>query len=286
MCFIVERPRSSSVNSRFRRDNAPNNLRHSSSAFSVTAPVWRPNGAVKHAKFVGSNDPPSPPKPQPHERTWKPTNIASKTKPFRAFDPTTKAAPRKTNGPIWHPPKKERAEKPLRYFEPTLKPEYTGPGWAQTEPIAPRTTTKAANKVSRTDPQLKARIANAESKVKSAWGGGTATSKPRPPLPHPTTTLPAKPKAKPTPSQRPKSVGKVVPAPAAAVDTGRSSVAGVPTHPLGHSTPRDRSIVGKGDDDVIDDIFGDQSQISVLPKKPAIPTPPRPIEKTPPKQST
>ncbi|UJR08182.1 hypothetical protein I4U23_012455 [Adineta vaga] len=259
-----ERPRSSSLKSRFRHDTSPNLLRCSASSFSVTAPVWRPNGSIKHPKFMGSNAPPTQPKPT-REPAWKPGGVP-KTKPFRAFDPNSKVVPTQIHEPVWHPPSLESKRKNPKYFEPTVKSEFTAPIRSKTEPIVWKKTTK---QIPSGDPKLKTRIATAESKVKSAWENSAATIKPRPPIPRPVkptpTNAPITTKVKSAPSRPISSVKKVVPVPATNTDTGRSSIVDVPPQPLFQSTPRTQSVA---EDDLIEGVFGDDSKITVLPKEP------------------
>ncbi|CAF1363128.1 unnamed protein product [Adineta ricciae] len=273
-----ERVRSSSAKSRIRGGSAQNVLRH-----SATAPVWRPNGSIKHARFIGSNDPPSPPKPT-REPPWNPSGTATKTKQLRAFDPTSKLVPAKQPEPVWHPPSKEIKKKIPRYFEPTTKSERTTPVKSATEPIVRK---KPPKQIPSGDPTLKTRIATAESKVKSAWESTASASNPRPPAPRPTKsatiTTPAKRAVKPAPARPITSSKKPVREPVVAVDTGRSSIFDAPPPPLFESTPRNQSPVR--DEDLMDEIFGDTSQISVQSNKKHKVEPSTDPVKTPPKKS-
>lgn len=290
MNFILVRPRSTSVQSRYRYrpDSAPNRLRQSTTSFASIGPRWRPNGSIKRPKFIGSNAPPTQPKPPPREPLWKPSGTPAKTKTLRAFDPVSKSLPPKPDEPIWRPPPKTFSKKPPKYFEPTLKPELTAPIRAQTEPVFQKRPIKNQSVVRSGDPKLKKRIATAESKVKSAWEQPTTTVKePRPSIvPRPiqkpitTKTLPPKPKVKSVPFQPIVPFKNTNPPPPIAADTGRSSLNDVPTKPLFQSTPRNQSIVGD-DDDYVDDLFENESQVIESPKKPVIPHPPPRIEKTP-----
>ena len=189
-------------------------------------------------KFIGSNAPPSKPKPRRPEPTWNPAGTASKVKSFRAFDPTG-IVEAKPHEPVWHPPSVNRPPKPPKYFEPTMKPELV-------VPIRKETTTVLNKKprVQSADPKLKTRIAKAESKVKSAWEQPTATTivqKPKPPI---APGVVQKPKVKPAPVKK-----FVRPAPVP-IDTGRSSLKDVPTKPMFESTPRDQSLVDEDPDDL------------------------------------
>jgi hypothetical protein len=156
----------------------------------------------------------------------------------------------------------------------------------ETEPVLQKKTIKNQTKISSANPKLKTRIANAESKVKTAWQSTTTVKEPKPPIPRPvqktttTTTIPPKTTVKSVPSQPIVPVKKVVPAPPTTTDTGRSSLNGIPTKPMFQSTPRNQSIVD-GNDNSVADLFENESQISQRPKKQEIPHPPPQIEKTP-----
>ncbi|CAF0959996.1 unnamed protein product [Adineta steineri] len=281
-----ERPRSTSVKSRFRPDSAPNPLRQSASSFFSTAPTWRPSGAIKPSKFMGSNAPPTESK-STREAPWKPAGITNKKKPFRAFDPTSKAVS-KTQEPIWRPPSKNLSKKNLRYFEPAIKPELIAPFTQETELVVPKKTRKNQPRMSSANPELKKRIINAESKVKSAWdstAASTTTKEPRPPIPRaakPTTATVPKTKVKSIPSQPIRPVKKVVSNPPTSTDTGRSSLNEVPKKPLFQSTPRNQSIVQENDNSIVD-LFDNESQISEPTERQGILHPQPQIEKTPPK---
>jgi hypothetical protein len=273
--FSRQRPRSSSVKSHLYPDRTPNPLRRSAVSFSNTAPVWRPNGTIKHPKFIGSNAPPSKPKPKPQEPTWNPAGTANKAKPFRAFDPVSKSLPTKSPEPVWKPSSKTIGKKPLKYFEPTMKPELIVPFQKETVPVLQKKPTRIFN----ADSKLKTRIAKAESKVKSAWEPTTTDPESKPPVvprPMKKTINPPKPKVKSLPSRSTVPVKKPVPAPPITTDTGRSSLNDVPTKPLFESTPRNQSI-----NEDPDDLFENESKISEPSKKPEIPHPPPQIEITP-----
>lgn len=270
---ILVRPRSSSVKSRIRRDTTPNPLRQSTVSFSSSAPVWRPNGSIKHPKFIGSHDPPSKPKPS-SEPTWKPGGTATKTKHFRALDPASKSMPKKIAEPVWQPPSKNHPKKTPKYFEPALKPESIAPTQKQTKPLVRKKPTIPSG-----DPNLKARIANAESKVETRWNEPPQTlTRPKPPIvPRPTTVIPPKVKSAPVK----KVVSPPVPVKTDApikTDTGRSSVTDIPIQPIFQSTPRSQSI-----NHDVDDLFGEESQASETSKKPTISHSPPQTKITPPK---
>jgi hypothetical protein len=259
---------------RARRDSSSQAARRPKFTFSSAGPEWRPTGSVKRSKFIGSNDPPSETRPPRPERTWNPAGSVNKTKPIRAFDPVRKPSLVKSQENLWKPSSKTASEKVPRYFEPTLKPELTAP-----LPLAPRKTMKNTKRVPSADPKIKTRIAQAESKVKSAWQ--PSANDPKPPVARPTqrpaTTIPAKPLVKPVPRPPRAPVKKpVVTAPAIA-DTGRSSLNDVPTKPMFQSTPVNQSVVG----DETDDLFENESDISVQPTKPPVPSTPPPRTKVP-----
>jgi hypothetical protein len=244
--------------------NTSDPYRESNASFSNTKPVWRPNGA--HA-------PPPKPKSSSREASWKPTGIANKTKHIRAF-------------------------------QPTLKPEYDVPTTeksiiidaTESEPIPQRKILPNRTKIRGGDPKLKKRIANAESKVKSAWEptitglSQSTTKEAKPPIPHlvqKQTTITTPPKIKSVPSEPATPIKKVVTAPpqppTTNANTDRSSLNDIPTKPIFESTPRNQSIVDENDDSAAD-LFGNESRTSERSKKQELPHLPPQEEKitTPP----
>lgn len=282
MNFILERPRSSSVKSRVRAESVPNRLRQSATSFSRATPVWRPNGTIKRPKFVGSNAPPSNPKVT-HEPPWYPNSVVSKKTNFRALDPTSKPLPKKSE-PVWRPSSKVITQKPPKYFEPTVKSEtIETTKKTETEPVSKPKKLKNSSKVASINPELKERIAKAESKVKSAWGPASASQESKPPVPRPlkkaAEPVPPKPRVKTVSSKPTVPAKKVELAPPTNIDTGRSSLANVPVKPMFQSTPKNQSFI----DNDADDLFEKESQLSDDSKKEEIIHRPPQIEKTPPK---
>jgi len=228
---------------------------------------------------MGSHSPPSKPKPSQPEARWNPAGTKNKTKHFRAFDPGTKSLPDKAPEPVWRPTSKTLPKKHHRYFEPTLKPELTASIKGETEPVLQKQATKTQKILPSADPKLKTRIANAESKVKSAWEPTLTAQEPKS-RPVKTAAIPPKTKVKSVPTQPFRPIKNTVSAPPINADTGRSSLNDIPPKPLFQSTPRNQSIVDENDD-LADDLFENESQISEQPKKPVISHPPPQIEKTP-----
>lgn len=292
------RPRSSSVKFRNRPETAPNLLRQSADPYSSIPRPWRPGGSIKRKKFIGSHDPPVKPT-QPHEPTWNPggsvvrkkqfraldptsvsitkqsepvwnpPGITVRKKPVRAFDPTSIPIP-KTSEPVWNVSSKKPPTKPIKHFASTMKPELIAPVKKQTEHLKHKKVV-----IPHANPALKTRVANAESKVKSAWNEPTTTiPKPKPPPgPRPinraTTTLPPKPKSAPPASVK-KPVSKPPIAPtkkptpipvSAKTDTGRSSLTDGPSKPMFESTPRNQSPI-----EDVDDLFDQDTEIPASPK--------------------
>ena len=274
--------RSLQIKPRIRRDSAPNPLRHSTVSFASTAPVWRPNGSLKPPKFIGSNAPPTKPPPAPREDRWNPAGVAKTTKSFRAFDPRSISV-RKPVEPVWRPSSMKVSEKVPKYFEPSVKPELVEALRAESEVMRPQKIVKSRARIPGGDPQLRARIAQAESKVKSAWRDtGTGANPPvarerKPPMARPiqksTVTLPPKSKTAPVPSRPAAPIKKVLPRPAATapVDTGRSSLNDIPTKPLFQSTPMNQSVVDEHEGDDVSDMFATESQLSERLKRRVVP---------------
>jgi len=263
--LILERPSSSSrhrspyVSSRNRSNSAQLNTsdpyRESNASFSNTKPVWRPNGA--HA-------PPSKPKSSSREASWKPTGIANKTKHIRALKP--------------------------EYDVSTTEKRIIIDG-TESEPIPQRKILPNRTKIRNGDSKLKKRIANAESKVKSAWEptitglSQSTTKEAKPPIPRlvqQQTTITTPPKIKSVPSEPATPIKKVVTAPpqlpTTNTNTDRSSLNDIPTKPIFESTPRNQSIVDENDDSAAD-LFGNESRTSEQSKKQELPRRPPQVEK-------
>lgn len=224
-------------------------------SFSASAPVWRPNGSIKPPKFIGSNGPLSKPKPARREPVWNPTGSIPKAKPFHSFEPTSTVSQSKAHEPVWHPPSANPTRKPTKYFEPTSKIEAE-------KPIKKEFSTKIKTKtrVQSANPQLKARVASATSKIDSAWKEPPSKKTRKPPIAPP----PPVPKQKPKPKPKPPANRKVI-------DTGRNSM----NYGPGQSTPKPKSF--QDSDEEVSALFGRESPIP----KPAVNK-----EKTPPKSST
>lgn len=253
---------------RARRESSAQAARRPRLTFSSSGPEWRPTGSVQRPKFIGSNAPPSQPRPPRPERTWNPAGSVQNTKSIRAFDPVSKPSPAKSEERIWKPSSKETTKKIPKYFEPTLKPELTAP-----LPLPPRKPMKNTKRIQSADPKVKTRIAQAESKVKSAWQPTANESKPPVVrlIQRPATTIPAKPLVKPVPKPPPRPpVKKAVLAPPTIADTGRSSLNDVPTKPMFQSTPVNQSLVA----DDTGDLFENESVLSLQPTKPPVPSTP------------
>ena len=286
---LLVRPRSSSVKFRIRPETAPNLLRQSADPYASIAPAWRPGGSIKRPKFIGSQAPPTKPKPpppeptwnpggtlpkkkpiraldptsisipKPHEPVWNPSGTVPNKKPVRAFDPTNITIPRKAE-PVWNPSSTKPPKKPVKHFEPAMKPELITPVQKQTAPIVRKKTV-----IPNANPLLKTRVANAESKVKSAWKDPPVTiQKPKPPsVPRPigktTTPLPPKPRsissAPAVPVKKTESKPPLVRP--TKIDTDRSSLPSTTSKPMFESTPRNQSPIHDADD-----LFDQETQIS------------------------
>jgi hypothetical protein len=232
--------------SRARRDSAPNAVHRSAVSSSSTTPIWRPNGAIQQSKFIGSNAPPVKSSSIQHEPLWNPAFRTQKSKPIRAFDPTSKFSSTNMHEPVWHPSLKVPPEKPSKYFETVARSEPSASHTIERPSVSKRKVKKKPSIVSSTDPRLKERIAQAESKVKSAWQGTTLPPQaPRAPSSmnkQSTQRPPSKLKVKPTVNQPVRQNFKPNPVPAVPVDTGRSSLNDVPTAPMFQSTPMNQSL--------------------------------------------
>ncbi|CAF1135267.1 unnamed protein product [Adineta steineri] len=201
---------------------------------------------------------------------------------------------------IWQPPSKIISERRPKYFELTLKPEYDTTtrkrmsiDGTESEPISQRKTSPSRFRIRNGDPKLKRRIANAESKVKSAWKptvtglSQRTTKETKPPTPQfvkqTTINTPPKSKVKSVPSTPIKKVETAPspPPPPITTTTGRHSPTDIPTEPIFESTPRNQSIVNKNDDSVMD-LSDNESHISERSNKNELPHPPPPqTDKTP-----
>ncbi len=116
-----------------RPDSAPfdasDQFYQSTGSFSDTAPVWRSSGSI---------------------------------------------TPSKTRGPVWQPSSKTISKKPPKYFAPTSNPDYDSStrrrvnDEIESEPMSQR---KPSDRVQirSSDPKLRKRIQNTESKIKPMW---------------------------------------------------------------------------------------------------------------------
>jgi len=156
----------------------------------------------------------------------------------------------------------------------------------ESEPVSQRKTVSDRTKIRTSDPKLKKRIANTESKVKSAWEPSitgltqSAVKEPKPPSPFPvkkiTTSTPTKSKVKSVPSESTAPIKNVVTAPPTTINTDRSSLNDEPSKPIFESTPRNEN------NNSVEDLFENESHTSEQSKKEELPRqPPPPTEKTP-----
>ena len=162
--------------------------------------------------------------------------------------------------PTWRPSSKAISSTTLKYFEPSLKPELLTSTKKDVKPSLQRKQVKKQKRTTSADPKLKARIAKAESKVKSAWETTTnvKSSIPRS-IDQTSKSLPLKSKVKSRSSPPIVSTQKVEPM--TAIDTGRSTLNNVSEKPMFQSTPKDQSINNDVNGNVID-LFDHESEIS------------------------
>ena len=162
---------------------------------------------------------------------------------------------------IWHPPSRKIPHKPPKHYEPTLGPDHDE---TQSEPRSERKPLPDQTKIRTTNPKMKKRIADAESKIKSTWQptvigiprSSGKESKPSTPVPtkKTTTDTPRKPKEKPIVSEPTTPIKPVVTDPRPPPDSDRSSLSDVPTKPQDHSTPKNQTDTNKNNDSV-EDLF-------------------------------
>lgn len=211
--------------------NTSDQFHESNDSYSNTTPVWRSNGTNKRPKFIDS--------PSSKRHTW-------------------------------HPPSKNTSDRPPKYFEPNQSSGEHIIDEAESEPIPQRKASSDRVTIRSDDPKFKKRIANAESKVKSAWEP-SVTSLTRSNVKD---FKPPKSKVKSDPSEPTAPTKKVPPTPTTATNTGRSSINDVPSKPIFESTPRNEN------DESADDLFEKESQTSEPSKKTELPRRPPPKEET------
>ncbi|CAF2915067.1 unnamed protein product [Rotaria sp. Silwood2] len=168
-----ERPSSSSRH----QSSAVTYRTHPDSAPSYASDEYQEsNGSPKQPKFIDSHIPSSKSKSSLHKTSRNPADVTHKTKHIRTYDPHNESSSSsRTRKPIWHPPSKTVSTKSPKYSEVLLKPEYDVStekriiDGTESEPVSQRKTLSNRTKIRNGDSNLKKRIANADSKVKSTW---------------------------------------------------------------------------------------------------------------------
>ncbi|CAF1016129.1 unnamed protein product [Adineta ricciae] len=235
----------------------------------------------------------------------KPIKLRRRSKHDKERPPLCRSPSSRTNQRVWRPSSKSTSNKPPKYFEPTPRSNRDIPtrvrsaiDSAQSDPTSGQKGSSSQPEIRLHDPKFKRRIANAESKVKSAWeptviGLSSSTVKEaNPPMPQSIkqtkVVTPPRSQTKPAPSEPSTPVKKFItvpPQPSIAASTAPSSVHDLPTKPIFESTPRNQSVAEKNDQST-EDLLENESHISELPKEKQPSHPPTPLPEQPRKPST
>lgn len=152
---------------------------------------------------------------------------------------------------IWHPPSRKIPHEPPKHYKPVVGPDHDE---TQSEPRSERRTHPERTKIRTTDPKMKKRLSEAESKIKSTWQPTVnGISRPSGKESKPSTPVP---KRKSIVSEPTTPTEPVVTNPSPP-ESDRSSLNNAPRKPKDRSTPKNQTDANKNDE-TVEDLFDSQ----------------------------